>query len=170
MPVLFIAATLSSLIACDESDSKDASDLPPITMEGNNTFGCMLDGKVWIPISNFSEGGIYTELQTVTDTIGINIYADNAKDENGFTLSVYDSPAIKTGKVYDLTNPNFFVQYSWQNEEIVCLYEETESGSIIFTRFDLTNRIVAGTFEFNAHSLECSESVVVTEGRFDLTF
>jgi len=130
----------------------------------------MLNGKVWIPISNFSEGGIFTELQTATDTVGVNIYADNAKDENGFTLSVYDSPAIKVGKLYNLTNPNFFVQYSRHDEEMVCFYEEIESGSIIFSRFDLTKGIVAGTFEFSAHSLDCSERVVVTDGRFDVTF
>jgi len=109
-------------------------------------------------------------LQTAIDTLGVNIYADNARDDNGFTLAFYDSPTIKIGEPYDLTNPNFFVQYSWHDEAIVCFYEEIESGSIIFTRFDLTKGIVAGTFEFSAHSLDCSERVVVTEGRFDVTF
>ena len=52
----------------------------------------------------------------------------------------------------------------------MCFHEEIESGKIIFSRFDLTKRIAAGTFEFNAHSLDCNESVVFTQGRFDLSF
>ena len=60
-------------------------------------------------------GGLFAEMQTAKDTIGINIYAESTRHNNGFTISVYDSPLIKIGEPYDLTDPKFFAQYSWHN-------------------------------------------------------
>lgn len=170
MTTFLFAATLALSISCDQSVSNNDPELPPITMEGNNTFGCMLNGKVWLPIRDMSGGGILAELQTAIDTLGIIISADNARDDNGFTLSVFDSPTIKIGEPYDLTNPDFFVRFFWYNEATTCYFDEIESGIAIFSRFDMTAGIVAGTFQFRAHSLNCNDRVVVTEGRFDLTF
>jgi len=170
MTTFLFATTLALSISCDQAVVDNGPELPPITMEGNNTFGCLLNGKVWLPITNLDGGGLLAELQTAIDTLGITISADNARDDNGFTLAVYDSPIIKIGEPYDLTNPDFFVQFFWYDEATTCYFDEITSGVVTFTRFDTTTGIVAGTFEFGARSLNCNDRVVVTDGRFDLPF
>jgi hypothetical protein len=43
------------------------------------------------------------------------------------------------------------------------------TGTVTITKWDLTNGIVSGTFEFNAGSMDNSEGpITVTDGRFDI--
>ncbi|RYY07243.1 MAG: hypothetical protein EOP43_03840 [Sphingobacteriaceae bacterium] len=47
----------------------------------------------------------------------------------------------------------------------------SDVGEIVVTRFDLTNRIISGTFWFNAQNIkDPNDKVSVTDGRFDLPF
>lgn len=153
------------LISCKEED-----ELPALTMEGKNTLGCLVDGKVWLPTAKFNRGGIFSELQTSVDTIGINIYADNINDKDGLTIIFYDSPSLRTNKLYDLVSPEFYVEYSKGENQKNCFYDKIVSGHVILTMFDINKRIITGTFEFVVYGDLCSETVTINKGRFDLSF
>lgn len=71
--------------SCDE----DKNELPPITMEGKNTFGCLANGKLWSSKGALVfQGGTYAELQISGDTTAINIYADNVNRNDGNIVNV----------------------------------------------------------------------------------
>jgi hypothetical protein len=56
------------------------------------------------------------------------------------------------------------------NPEDEWITSATTTGSVTITRFDPANRIVSGTFQFNAASIYTPSKILsVTEGRFDLT-
>jgi hypothetical protein len=40
---------LSLLTSCSEDSNNPEAQLPPITQTGENTFGCLIDGKLLIP-------------------------------------------------------------------------------------------------------------------------
>ena len=77
---------LQSIISCTKTEEIDK--LPPITMEGKNTFGCLVNGKSWIPET---DGGLFNEKLSVRyENGGLNIQANLRlnKDEIFQRLSV----------------------------------------------------------------------------------
>ena len=147
-------------------------ELPPITTEGKGTFGCLVNGKLFLNegVSGFGNG-LYAELQTAQDSIGINLYAGNSATQQNLIMSIFDTPSLQVGKVYDLSDPLFFLDYTKYSNSSSCIYREVISGSIKLLKFDISNpqnRIIAGTFEFSASSADCNDTVKVTHGRFDI--
>jgi hypothetical protein len=152
--------------SCHEDEDK----LPPITTDGRNTLGCLVNGEVWLPLRSLLQGGIYSELETVVDTVGIHIYGDNAKSDDGITISFFDSPTLRTDLNYDLTNPRFHVEYSKDADKQVCFYDSVLSGNVKLLNFDVNSQIISGTFEFKVYNIACNRTVTVSEGRFDLLY
>lgn len=157
------------LCACELFNKDAKPKLPPATMEGKGIFGCLINGKVFINegVGFFSGNGTYSQLQIAKDTVGVNIYAES-KTNGDFIISFYDSPALKINKLYSLAETKFYVTYdSWENN-FACDHDSIISGHIKLSRFDLTNSIISGTFEFKAYSPTCQDTITITDGRFDI--
>ncbi len=172
MKQLLLLLTITSLLLVGGCSLFPSDlELPPITMDGRNTFGCLVDGKLFLPEAPIGFGtGISAAVQTAIDTIGINIQAGNIDTDQSFFLSIYDSPTLQVGKSYDLTNSEFFVQFIHYQGNLSCEYRNISSGVINISKFDISgiNKIVAGTFEFTATSSDCTTTIKVTKGRFDI--
>lgn len=151
------------------STCRDEDELPPITMEGKNTFGCLVNGKMFISKGGFGQSGTHAEVYKRPDTVAINIYAGNSVENQTIFISIIDSPDLRINGTYDFNNDKCCgLQYLNYDNEISCSYEAPVSGYVKLSKFDLSKGIVAGTFEFKAYSLECEDTVVITEGRFDI--
>ena len=153
------------LTGCEKNNPfAPGTELPPETTTGANTFGCLVNGKVWrnwgfgsLGISEMNE----TRLQiaasrSVTDTLTA-IHIRFWTDEISVGTYPCDSVTININYLLILGGPTGTAyEYSYAQE-----------GSIEITRFDLEERIVSG--RFNALlKLEGCEDIVITEGRFDL--
>lgn len=149
------------------SCNEDEDELPPITMEGKNTFGCFVNGKLFITKAPIGQSGLHAEISTYPDTVGVIIYASNSSVNKVLVISIYDSPTLQTGKSYDLTNPNFQVQYTDYANTNSCTYESVQNGFITLSKFDLSKSIVSGTFQFDIFGSNCKDSISITQGRFD---
>src|SRR5437773_8453594 len=58
-PWIFISLLLCSLFLSNSCrKQKNEEQLPPATQTGANTFGCLVDGKVWIPTGGGAGSGI----------------------------------------------------------------------------------------------------------------
>jgi hypothetical protein len=44
------------------------------------------------------------------------------------------------------------------------------NGTLVITKVDRATGIIAGTFEYDAYSPECNDTVRITEGRFDVRY
>jgi len=144
----------------------DDDELPPISMEGKNTFGCLVNGQLFVSKGRPGNVGTYAELQYAQDTIGINIYATNYETDQSLIFSFYDIPDLVEDKRYFLHTQNYSVFYVTQN----CDYrtDKLVDGWIELNKYDIKRPIISGTFEFTAYNPDCGDTIKVTNGRFDI--
>jgi len=177
--LLFICLSSSS---CKKDKSKNPIDqLPPETQTGANTFGCLVDGKVFKPAGSGLSGpnlaGTYQYIGN-TDPYGyvFAVSGTNKKDPDNITgvAFVFDSVEMKVG-VYPLVqrkNGQGMGQYriDQRNGQFSQYYTNNiVTGVLNLKKFDLTNQIASGTFWFNAIN-DKGDTVKVTDGRFDIRF
>lgn len=149
--------------ACNEDDN----DLPPITMEGKNTFGCLVNGNIWTPSGRLGQPGLIAQMPSSN---WVWIGADNNDNNTGISLNLSDSGSIQA-KTYILKNDtSFYSEYNTRIGSIICFYKYNHvlSGQITLTKLDVTRRIISGTFEFTSYNPDCDDTIKVTNGRFDV--
>ncbi len=171
--VTFIAACLYILLlsSCEKDPYKNGEPtLPPITMEGKNTLGFLLDGKVWVPYQE--KPGLFTPtLIAVRDGSSnkITIEARLKKSNNlveQFNVSIH-LDAEGSYKIPDKGTVKFFDYRFPACDKFTCV---SENGVFIVSRFDKGNRIISGTFNLNHMATPCGDTIQITDGRFDLKF
>jgi hypothetical protein len=165
--ILLIALTCCE--GCKKDDPKPLTELeklPPATQSGKNTFGCLVNGKAWVPVSSTDATAVYQQgilqigghLYNPTQVIGVSLI------ENGFP--------IQPGS-YSLTElPQNTADVSiWGKDNNPCIYDEknTLSGVLTVTRIDMVSYIVSGIFEFSTVTSGC-DTLKITNGRFDLKY
>ncbi len=175
---LFIILLLCSIATgCKKKKNDHAADtLPPATMVGANTFGCLIDGKVFVPKKKLFAMSVI--LQCNYEYINSEYYfmlAARNQIENynvainidklqitGDTVLSFSLPI--TGPMYGrcgATQNNFTVPYSTTNDL---------PGQLTFSKFDLVHQIASGTFWFDAIDSATGKIVEVRDGRFDVQF
>jgi Family of unknown function (DUF6252) len=168
--LIYAAALLCSMAGCNSDP------LPKPTQDGNNTFGCMIDGKPWVPDGGTGfmpakpiGGGFYRILTTPTK-VGIWIQT-LSKDGQKIHLHLNSFEQKK----YELnqntqTKPTtiFAKDYGfYQNQNQNYVTSSTSKGSITITKADTITGILSGIFEFNVIS-SAGVLVAITNGRFDI--
>ena len=164
--------------ACTSTNPEPS--LPPITQEGKNTFGCLINGKVWIPDFG-GAGDIYnTPLTTAKyDPFRQGQFVLKAQKKGNDAIIYIAIIGTPTEKSYDLIKTDSFqiggasVDFSKGANSLFCSDSRNLSyfkGKTIITKFDFQRRIAAGTFEFMLKSKNCTDTLKVTQGRFDMTF
>jgi hypothetical protein len=93
--------------------------------------------------------------------------------DNKFT-SIFlttDSLALAEGQTVSFkiqASGNAYAYYNFQN--FTYGTNDTVSGNLTITKFDLANRIISGKFYFNGKDTASNETVKITNGRFDLHY
>lgn len=161
------------LTSCEKDPYKNGEpSLPPITMEGKNTLGFLLDGKVWVPYQE--NPGLFTptmEFYMDRTVLGGEARLIRGKETNqqiNFTLDVKNGEDIyyfKKGYIgFEFLNNK---KTGWSCN----IYKNhTDESNVKITKLDWTTRIISGTFEFPMMVSDCQDTVSITNGRFDLKF
>lgn len=169
--IILVVATLPFLSSCHLFDNEP--ELPPITTEGKGTFGCLVNGKLFLPDAPFGYGtGVRAELYKDDTLSAVNIYAGNSTIKESFFISILDEPFLQTGYTYDLTDTTRCgIEYLTYMLIPSCDYVKVISGSVKLLKFEVTStpKIIAGTFELTASSVDCKDTIIVTQGRFDIS-
>jgi hypothetical protein len=135
--------------------------LPPITQEGKNTFGCLVNGKALVAPTTMDITAIYQQG---------NLQLGGGVEENDVDkdITIFLGDPLVIGTEYSLVDHSM---YRDKNSLTTCRYEfeDTFSGSIIFSKIDRTNYIISGTFEFSTVTIGC-DTVRITDGRFDIQY
>ncbi len=163
---LLLAYALNSCSLFPEPDPT----LPPITQNGAETFGCLVNGKVFVPKGNSKYPAVVKIYNGWLNIFATRISGNEIGDQIGISIADVD----KTGDYY-FTEKKLF-RYFGQN----CtagLDDIPINGKVVITKFergeDKTNNlkwlIVSGTFEGTIlPSTKCSDTIKITQGRFDL--
>jgi hypothetical protein len=164
-------------------------ELPPITQEGKNTFGCYVNGNLFIPRGPtpiFVPKLKKTHDNYNTLTITVNSYRDSAgitiSESMGFFLKDIKEEGVYTLKLTDIFGEGYLsspINYlkSIGDSPSICYFKNSNhdiAGNITITKLnkDPKNYFISGTFEFTLTMSKpgyCDIPILkVTQGRFDL--
>jgi hypothetical protein len=168
--LFFFLLNAVAFSGCKKSNNFGNDTLPPITQEGKNSFGCLINGKLYVPKGfeqnkpNFS---IY-----VSPTYYGSLDVQTFRKENGITQTLSFSCFGINGTGSFVLPGQINPGYTKDINSNVCCYTSSNnnyrSGNVNITRYDLTNGIISGTFEFRLYDDQIScDTIVITQGRFD---
>jgi hypothetical protein len=150
---------------------EDLTVLPPETQAGANTFGFLLNGKLWRPYyiaGNKFKGEYYQGNITLSATkkygdtvfqgldLGIDIRKINPLG-NYLLNSHWGDPAKWKGGGAELSDYRGY--YSGDTDTIF-------NGKLKLTKLDTINRIIAGTFSITLYN-KYVDTIKITKGVFD---
>lgn len=179
--LLIMLAFLASLVSCNketkEVSTHDPNTLPPLTHEGKNTFGCVVNGEVWVAYTppsisgpNSIEGSYYSDVK------GLYIIATRENSElnisESIDLAVKDLNTAGQYQAYsDHHVTKGFIDFKNNLNCSIYYYDTTLIRTINITYFSQTKRIVSGTFEMDLVNPSClGDTIRVRDGRFDWRF
>ena len=168
-----ICLSLFLFVAC----KKKIDELPAPTQTGSNTFGAKVNGNLWAPqgFGPFPANDILEVRMTAPDAVMINArnFA-SSPNETEFEIFISDVTGPGTYLLNNNVPRGGFSSYGYYvkrnfTPDNEWLTSSAHGGSVTITRLDLANKVVAGTFQFEAMNLYNAPNLLsVTEGRFDL--
>lgn len=176
-PYLMLLGILVALFASpscvpENSASGSPSDsLPAITDTGANTFACKVNGAAWIARNERPTPGEYT-LQgfyiSEDSLFGVNakrVLLKAKKNEYlGFSITRLVGPGTYQ---FSDTNGASYDDYALSKQFRT---DSIHRGVVHISRLDTVKKIIAGTFSFVAKSTKGVDTIVVTNGRFDMHY
>jgi len=134
--------------------------LPPITQEGKNTFGYLVNGEAIVVRNTMNITAIYQQ-----DNLQLGGGGKNSDKDLDITIFPPYSQ-LEEFVSYDITKAAMY--YNFYEG---CYYEleNTYEGYIRFSKIDRINYIISGTFEFSTVTANC-DTVRITDGRFDVQY
>ena len=153
---------LTSLSDCERDEPKtELEKLPPITQEGKNTFGCLVNGKAWVTKTSIDAAAVYQQGILQVDAM----VQSKSFFQSQFFLIRY--PKEGSFMLNDTVNSRIFMIDSNTRCEYIT-DDLNGSGTLSISKFDLQKKVVSGVFEFSVRQSTCEE-LIVTNGRFDLS-
>jgi hypothetical protein len=157
--------------------NKNEPQLPPITTTGEMTFGCKINGKVFVPKDARGKVGFFVQYANLDGGWHLNMPAMNwvPNPPDGVIIQS-DSLLIEEGMTYEFKlNANYkrikgsvYAVCDFGGETFAKL--ESDMGELHVIRHDQQNRILSGTFFFTGTNISTGKKVTVTDGRFDLRY
>lgn len=144
--------------------------LPEATSDGRNTFGCKINGKVWLANGASNENGpslkpLEVEFNKLADNRFRLFIVGNANTRDRVQLAL-TSGVVGDNPLKNRYDDPFAVYYDTQSRIFTSM--EANPGKLVITKLDTVNHIISGTFHFDAQFIVNKEIVKVTEGRFDI--
>jgi len=157
----------------------ELSKLPPETQTGANTFGCLIDGKAFLPRGSGFGGPVLS-----------CFYIQNTPTEQGYFLGLSASDKSNTSDVFGIgigtdslqvsigsynliekKRGNYFAYYLRVNQQGTNQYytSSKDPGTITITKLDELNQIISGAFHFNVITTT-NDTLRITDGRFDIHY
>jgi hypothetical protein len=170
-------------LSCEDVASAE-DQLPAVTQQGNNTFGCYIDYNLFLAQTTlfgqvkplrasytYKENTAALPPQPAGTLMLFAIDARYSLQQAGIMGLVL--PAIFKVGTYSLTSDrcaaNEFCKSIYYDNASSGETYVAKSGLLVVTRLDTTSHIISGTFEFTAIS-DSGKEVIITDGRFDVTY
>ena len=176
---LFLVAFSAATCKKENTLEMELAKLPPATQTGQNTFGCLINGKAWVAQNkdcfpycdpsfklyyDTDFGGyigitaVWLNSKSNIDQV-INVWTDSSDFKNEHEIRIERS--LTGARFIDYKKPGNCASYERFVDSAVVY-----SGMIDFNLYDLQSGIISGTFEFTLFKPGC-DTIKVTHGRFD---
>lgn len=169
-----------TIVSC-KKENTNSDFLPPITETGANTFGCKINGKVWLPYYKcdyFTNPCAEIETHYIHQNIdyflplSFGLGTERKVGSSHTTFSInnlhFGQPFVTTliqGKnIFDsllisYNDEKNYQSFGYQNQS------KDSKNNFTISKLDTINKIISGTFSFILRNYP--DSVLVTDGRFD---
>jgi hypothetical protein len=159
---------------CKKTLEDELSKLPPATKIGARTFGCLVNGKAWIPDNDCTllcppDLKFYYDNSNGGEFSVLAILKVNGRDERvAFGFYPCNQSGTKTLISHDTSSIASFINYATIPWSTISSKDAdvTVNGLIVIDRFDFSQAIISGRFEFTLIKLGY-ETIQITNGRFD---
>jgi hypothetical protein len=161
--------------SCREDKPCTDNGLPCLTHEGNNTFGCLIDGVPFVAKTSFSIGGAVPVSGSFDESTQYLIIEGSKEDPSEKIETVKIRAYVLSGVgSYSMWVTSSSAQgYTYFNNPNVCTYyhDLDNKGIINISFLDTEKNIISGTFDMTLVNPDCADStMVITEGRFDFGY
>ncbi len=181
----FVGLIAIYLLFCLTQCKKNGSSgpvLPPITQTGANTFGCILNGQVWLPhwpCNMFGAGSVQLDYAIYPlnsgSTLPLLFSLNAGNSANGGAFFNFQQNSTLSDHIYSAGNIIDSLEISFIGAPGGQYLDANQPGAtphyFQITKLDTTNKIVSGIFAFTLYARSGQshlDSIVVTDGRFDL--
>ncbi len=170
--LIFILILLNASCKNDDNSPENPLDsLPPATQIGAQTFGCLVDGKVFLP-KNFGINRLNAFNQNIDGFYYLAISSSSRDESMAIAIRGEVLPEI-VQKTYPLGaekngSLNALFIKGIQND-LVTSTTDLNMGRLTITKHDTQNFILSGTFEFTVLDNDGKE-IKITDGRFDVKY
>ena len=170
-PVILLSVIIFSTSQCKK---KDVPQLPPESETGAMTFGCKINGQIFVPQDGRGRSGLRVEYVNLGIGPGggwyLNIAALDLNPASRPAVSITtDSLLVSEGLTYNFKNAKGNTKAFYVSSGNVFSKLDNDTGQLKIIKFDQLNRIISGTFSFIGTD-ENGTKVNVTEGRFDVSY
>jgi hypothetical protein len=167
--------TLFTFSQCKKNKTEEPQ-LPPETTTGAMTFGCKVNGQIFLPKDGNGRPGLYVQYVNLGNVPDggwhLNIPAYNYSTNKGVSIET-DSLLLVEGMTYQfkttIGTANAFYLENIPNGVNVYQKLDNDAGSLIVKRHDPIQRILSGSFSFigtDGNGIKIN----ITEGRFDIRY
>jgi len=133
-----------------------------IAYSGGNTLSCNFNN------ASLTADSIQTEVSHRGDLFYLELRL-GASHENQISFVLKNEDIYENA--YALDHPEKrYLSFLYHGRDCTYSSDEFYSGMLMIHKYDTINRIIAGSFEFMAHSDTCNELVRVTNGTFDSSY
>ena len=184
--IFLILLLLSAFVACKRKPinvepTNPIDLLPPYTEKGAETYGCLINGEVFIPRSDGSLGAFAARVDfSKWDTVYyLTIAAKNFYSKKVIALNgTLDSTDLipKTFQLISYNDQNgletgtFSGRYWIYSQNKHFTRPPVANGELNIKYFNRKKGIIAGTFWFDAIDTVTNDIIHITDGRFDLKY
>jgi len=174
LALVTIAITITTLSGCKKEPitcDKPIDCLPPATQTAARTFGCLVDGEVFLPKEKFGRRPLDIAYQFFKGIYHFGIVATNVEENPRRSVIIgFTGIELEENKTYQLNTTREdnapYGEYFIGGGGIIYTTNADHVGALTITRFDPDSAIVSGTFWFEAINA-AGEEVSITNGRFD---
>ena len=172
LPLFFLAASCNDDDDLQplpgESPLETLNRLVPITQTGAGTFGCLVNGEVWIPEVDGSSDVAADAIFSSSELLEISCTKEPLTDNRYNILTI--GSRIEVGLKTPMTIGRFFDD----NQSGNCVVIEINISELHYIRIDFLDQdsqIISGHFECTMQEPDCPNTKIeITHGRFDLNY
>lgn len=170
----FVSLLLCLLTSCEK---EPLDQLPDATQKGENTAGFLLDGKAWLPKGEFLTG-VYEPVNgfwkrtKAGPALNISMSYRTKDTQSGVgihLMGVYQPGIYTLNQEAKVNLGDMAPSYATYYKDYRSYYTDPPTFSTVtITRLDTINHIASGTFELTLQEDGGTQTVHITQGRFDV--
>lgn len=172
--IITLLLALLLLVNCEDNFPDE---LPPITTTGENTFGALMNGEVYVPNGSLLQFAIDFDFPSKDNNYQFlinTVRSSNETELDDARIRILQ-PNVRAIGIYEIFKASADYQLiSYIHEE---RYDTSQFnackelvGELNIIHLDTISKIISGTFELNLTELDppVEKCLEITEGRFDI--